>query len=217
VSNYRTSLEKFHSPLAPNLPLKYVHYLTSLHKKSLDLTTYLMFAQHMFISSHSCNRHKTIFGRVGILQRHDQNHRCKQYYHTKLCMKMKDMKCSQIRSLTMIHQFHKWLQQGQKWKLDNSMLVLHKNKPDCHFNTIQLNIFFILLKGYYHGFFITISFSILYIFLSQDNWNMPVSHYKTQILVFKDTISEFFSHWRLQVGVGAVTRKISFLCYQLKR
>jgi len=55
VSNYRISLEKFHSSLAPNLPLNYVQYLTSLHKKSVDQTTYLMFAQHMFISSHSCN------------------------------------------------------------------------------------------------------------------------------------------------------------------
>ena len=34
MSNYRTFLEKFHSSLAQNLPLKYVHYLTSLHKKN---------------------------------------------------------------------------------------------------------------------------------------------------------------------------------------
>lgn len=134
---------------------------------------------------------------------------------------MKDMKCPQIRSLTMIHQFHKWLQQGQKWKLDNSMLVLHKIKQDCHFNTIQHNTFLILLKGYYHGFFPTILFSILYIVFSQANWTMSITYYKIQILVFKDTISEFFSHWGLRVGVGmgvgAVTLKISYLCYQLKR
>jgi hypothetical protein len=55
VSNYRTSLEKFHSSLATNLPFKYVHYLTSLDKKSVDQTAYLMFAQHVFVSSHSYN------------------------------------------------------------------------------------------------------------------------------------------------------------------
>lgn len=55
MSIYGISLEKFHTSLAPNIPLKYVHYLTSPHKRSVYQMAYLMFAQHVFISSHSYN------------------------------------------------------------------------------------------------------------------------------------------------------------------